>query len=147
MLIISGPLPPPQPSDTPGPAEGDPLLVNNEHMNSTLGQTADQRYENASNLSSEEAQGLLQRWENPIYWIFRVATNRFNNNNNNNTQICTRQCSINQLRNYELQSIDSLNKQIYSRIWGPESRWRPRKEQSKMFSNYVWTLQELVRAE
>ena len=25
-------------------------------------------------------------------------------NNNNNTQICTRQCSINQLRNYELQS-------------------------------------------
>ena len=45
-----------------------------------------------------------------------------NNNNNNNTQICTRQCSVNQLRYYELQSIDSLNKQIYIRIWGPESR-------------------------
>ena len=36
--------------------------------------------------------------------------------NSNNTQICTCQCSINQLRNYELQSIDSLKKQIYSRI-------------------------------
>ena len=39
----------------------------------------------------------------------------------NNSQICTRQCPINQLRNYDLQSIDSLNIQIYSRIWGPES--------------------------
>ena len=37
------------------------------------------------------------------------------NNNNNNIQICTRQCSINQLKvkDYELQSIDSLsNKSI-----------------------------------
>ena len=35
-----------------------------------------------------------------------------NNNNYNNIQIGTCQCSINQLRYSELQSMDSLNKSI-----------------------------------
>ena len=58
---------------------------------------------------------------------------KFEFKNNNNTQLFTCHCSINQLRNYELQSIDSLNKQIYSRIWGQKVARDLRRSKVKYF--------------
>ena len=55
--------------------------------------------------------------------------------------------SIKKLRDYELQSIDSLNNKSIAESEARKSCSRPTKEQNKMFSNYVWTLQELGKAE